>query len=46
VGEDVRKMDALYFRISSDRQTTVNHFEEVLLIAELDGSGRDWEKIR
>jgi putative DNA-invertase from lambdoid prophage Rac len=46
VGEDVRKMDALYFRISSDRQTTENQFEEVLQIAELDGSDRDWQEIR
>jgi putative DNA-invertase from lambdoid prophage Rac len=39
-------MDALYFRVSSDRQTAQNQFEDLLQIAEKDGSGRDWDKIR
>src|SRR5271169_3076538 len=39
-------MDALYFRVSSERQTTENHFEDLLQIAERDGSGRDWAQIR
>ena len=39
-------MDALYFRVSSDRQTAQNQFEDLLLVAEKDGSGRDWDQIR
>ncbi len=39
-------MDALYFRVSSDRQTTENQFEDLLQVAEKDGSGRDWKRIR
>ena len=39
-------MDALYFRASSDRQTTENQFEDLLKIAEHDGSGRGWTRIR
>lgn len=39
-------MDALYFRVSSDRQTTENQFEDLLQAAERDGSGRNWAKIR
>ena len=39
-------MDALYFRVSSDRQTAQNQFEDLLHVAEKDGSGRDWDKIR
>jgi DNA invertase Pin-like site-specific DNA recombinase len=39
-------MDALYFRVSSERQTTENQFEDLLQIAERDGSGRDWALIR
>ena len=39
-------MDALYFRVSTDRQTTENQFEDLLLVAEKDGSGRDWRRIR
>ena len=39
-------MDALYFRVSSDRQTAENQFADLLLIAEKDGSGRDWTQIR
>ncbi len=38
--------DALYFRVSSDRQTTENQFGDLLLVAEKDGSGRDWSRIR
>jgi DNA invertase Pin-like site-specific DNA recombinase len=39
-------MDALYFRVSSDRQTAENQFEDLLQVAEKDGSGRDWDRIR
>ena len=39
-------MDALYFRVSTDRQTTENQFEDLLQVAEKDGSGRDWPEIR
>jgi len=39
-------MDALYFRVSSDRQTTENQFEDVIQIAERDRSARDWRLIR
>jgi putative DNA-invertase from lambdoid prophage Rac len=39
-------VDALYFRVSSDRQTTENQFEDLLQVAERDGSGRDWAAIR
>src|ERR1035437_10443291 len=39
-------MDALYFRVSSDRQTAENQFEDLLHVAEKDGSGRDWAQIR
>jgi len=39
-------MDALYFRVSSERQTTENQFEDLLQIAERDGSGRDRQQIR
>ncbi len=39
-------MDALYFRVSSDRQTTENQFADLLQIAEQDGSGRDWSEVR
>jgi putative DNA-invertase from lambdoid prophage Rac len=39
-------MDALYFRVSSDRQTTENQFEDLLQIAEKDDSVRDWNQIR
>jgi putative DNA-invertase from lambdoid prophage Rac len=39
-------MDALYFRVSSDRQTTENQFEDLLQVAEKDGSGRDWGEVR
>ena len=39
-------MDALYFRVSSDRQTTENQFGDLLQVAERDGSARDWNQIR
>ena len=39
-------MDALYFRVSSERQTTENQSEDLLQVAEKDGSGRDWSRIR
>ena len=39
-------MDALYFRVSSERQTTENQFEDLLQVAEKDGSARDWGHIR
>jgi putative DNA-invertase from lambdoid prophage Rac len=39
-------VDALYFRVSSDRQTAENQFEDLVQIAEKDGSGRDWSQIR
>ena len=39
-------MDALYLRVSSDRQTVENQFEDLLQIAERDSSGRDWQQIR
>lgn len=39
-------LDALYFRVSSDHQTTENQFEDLLQVAERDGSGRDWGEIR
>jgi putative DNA-invertase from lambdoid prophage Rac len=39
-------MDGLYFRVSSERQTTENQFEDLLQVAEKDGSGRDWGRIR
>ena len=35
-------MDALYFRVFSERQTT----EDLLKLAEKDDSGRDWSQIR
>ena len=39
-------MDALYFWVSTDRQTTENQFEDLLQVAEKDGSPRDWGPIR
>ena len=39
-------MDGVYFRTSSERQTTENQFEDLLQVAEKDGSGRDWAAIR
>ena len=39
-------MDAVYFRVSSDRQTTENQFADLLQVAEKDDSERDWTSIR
>src|SRR5690242_15361520 len=39
-------MDGLYFRVSSERQTTENQFEDLVQIAERDDSGRDWAQVR
>ena len=39
-------VDACYFRVSSDRQTTENQFDDLLTVAERDGSGRDWAAVR
>ena len=39
-------MDAVYFRVSTDRQTTENQFADLLQVAEKDGSGRDWNRMR
>jgi putative DNA-invertase from lambdoid prophage Rac len=39
-------VDGLYFRVGSDRQTTQNQFEDLLQVAERDGSNRDWAGIR
>jgi len=36
----------LYFRVSSERQTTENQFNDLLEVAERDGSNRDWGQIR
>ena len=38
--------DALYFRVSSDRQTTENQFDELLAVAHKDNTERDWDRIR
>lgn len=38
--------DGLYFRVSSERQTSENQFEDLLQLAEQDGSGRDWARVR
>jgi len=40
------QVDALYFRVSSNRQTTENQFEDLLSVAEQDASERDWHAIR
>jgi hypothetical protein len=39
-------VDAFYFRVSSERQTTENQFNDLLEVGERDGSGRDWSQIR
>jgi len=40
-------MDALYFRVSSDRQTTENQFDELITAAGRAGDpGREWDRIR
>ena len=38
--------DGLYFRVSSERQTTENQFDDLLQVAEKDGSSRDWAEVR
>jgi hypothetical protein len=38
-------MDGVYFRVSSERQTTENQFNDLLQVAEKDGSGRNWNQI-
>src|SRR5713101_989452 len=38
--------DALYFRVSSDRQTTENQFDELLAVAQQDNNEHDWDRIR
>src|SRR5690348_3115840 len=38
--------DALYFRVSSDRQTTENQFDELLAVAHQDSPQRDWDSVR
>ena len=38
--------DALYFRVSSDRQTTENQFDELLAVAHKDSHQRDLDGIR
>src|SRR5713101_1456888 len=38
--------DALYFRVSSDRQTTENQFDELLAVAQQDNNEHDWYRIR
>lgn len=39
-------VDALYFRVSSDRQTTENQFDELIAAARIGDPGRDWDRIR
>jgi putative DNA-invertase from lambdoid prophage Rac len=39
-------MDALYVRVSSDCQTNQNQFDDLLLVAEKETAGRDWQYIR
>src|SRR5215472_10401548 len=39
-------MDALHFRVSSDRQTVSNQFDELIDVARKDDAARDWEAIR
>ena len=38
--------DALYFRVSSDRQTTENQFDELLDVAHKNCTEHDWDRIR
>ena len=38
--------DALYFRVSSDRQTTENQFDELIAVACRDDNARNWDSIR
>jgi hypothetical protein len=37
---DAGLVDGLYFRVSSNRQTTENQFEDLLSVAEKDASER------
>ena len=39
-------MDAIYLRVSSERQTIQNQVEDLLQVAEKDGSDRNWSEIR
>ncbi|HXR17705.1 MAG TPA: hypothetical protein VN777_16045 [Terriglobales bacterium] len=39
-------MDAMYFRVSSDRQTTENQFDELIAAARAGDPSRDWDRIR
>ncbi|SRR5579872_1382327 len=39
-------MDALYFRVSSDRQTTENQFDDLIAPARAGDPGRGWDRIR
>src|SRR5579871_962959 len=39
-------MDALYFRVSSDRQTTENQFDELIAAARASDPAREWDRIR
>jgi len=38
-------MDALYLRVSSDRQTTENQFDELITAARAGDPARDWDRI-
>ena len=38
--------DGLYFRLSSERQTSEKQFDDLLQVSEKDGSGRDWAQVR
>lgn len=39
-------MDALYFEFSRERQTIVNRFDDLLTVADHDGSGHGRPRIR
>jgi hypothetical protein len=39
-------LDGLYFRVSSERQTTENQFADLLQVAAKEGSGRNWTLIQ
>jgi hypothetical protein len=39
-------MDALYFRVSSDRQISENQFDELIAAARAGDPDRDWNRIR
>jgi len=36
----------MYFRVSSDRQTTENQFDELIAAARAGDPSRDWDRIR